>query len=172
MNYVELKKIINKLSGNIIIIGEFNEELEKLVSENKNILTCDHLTNSKGLGIGKKGKSKNINIKKIKRKYKNKKIDYILCNIEDVFKYQKTFIKDSIYIAKKEVYLFGKKDDVDVIQKKYNRYTNNTELTRLKEGIVLIVKTDFNPPKLKNIYYHIYDTMIAIADLISDILIS
>lgn len=172
MNYVELKNIINKLYGNIIIIGKFDEGLEKLVSENKKILSCDHLTNESGNGIGKKGKSKSINIKQLKKKYKKKKHDFILCNIEDIMKYQKTFVKDSIYIAKEKVYLFGKKDGLEKIKVKYERYTNKIEQLRLKEGIILSITTDFKPSKLKNIYYYIYDTIMYIIDLISDILIS
>lgn len=172
MNYIELKNIVNKLSGKIIVIGTFDENLEQLISENKNILSCDHLTNESKKGNGKKGKIKNINIKKIKKKYKIKKHDFILCNVQDIIKYQKTFIKDSIYITKNEVYLFGKKDLIEEINEKYKRYTNEIEKNRLKEGVILKVKTNFKPSKLKNIYYYIYDTTLNIIDLISDILIS
>lgn len=174
MNYVEFKNIINKLYGNIIIIGKFNDDLENLIDENKKIISCEHLTNEtkNGKGKSKKRINKSINIKKIKKRYKKKKHDFILCNIEDIFKYKKTFIKDSIYITKEEIYLFGKKDEIEDIQEKYKRYTNQIEKERLKEGIVLKIKTNFMPAKLKNIYYYVYDTIMYIIDLISDILIS
>lgn len=171
MNYVELKNVINKLYGNIIIIGKFDDELENLIKENKKILSCDHLTNKFSKGKTKSGKNKNINIKKIKKKYRKKKHDFMLCNIEDIIKYQKTFIKDSIYITKDEIYLFGKKDNIEVIKEKYERYTNCIQKKRLKEGTILKIKTNFLPAKLKNIYYYMYDSIMYVIDLISDILI-
>ena len=60
------------------------------------------------------------------------------------------------------------KIEIEDIQEKYKRYTNQIENERVKEGIILKVKTNFMPSKLKNIYYYVYDTIMYIIDLSSN----
>ena len=66
----------------------------------------------------------------------NKKVDFIICNIEEIKKYTKTFIKDSIYINKDMLYIYNIKDEElkQELIKKYKRYSTIVEEIKDNEG--------------------------------------
>ena len=93
----KLKNIIAKLEGRVLIIGFDDVDLTDCINNNTNIIDCDSLNlNNKAKGNGKLGKT--VNIKKLRKIYKKKKLDYIIVNMEAVEKYSKYFIKDSLYL--------------------------------------------------------------------------
>jgi len=97
----ELKEILENISGNILLIGNYSIKLEEIISKNENILYCDQLIGNNNSNDNTKGKkSKKLNIKKIKKHYKKNKINNTIVNYEEVKDYKNTFVKDSTYITK------------------------------------------------------------------------
>ena len=115
----ELKKIIKNLNGYVLTIG-LDDNYIKYIEQNNNIIDCYCLNNASDEGNEKGKKGKTIYINKIRKKFKKKNIDYIICNYDVIKKYMKTFIKDSVYINKNKLYYYG---DIDYeIISKYKRY--------------------------------------------------
>ena len=120
-------------------------------------------------------KGKTISIKKIRKVFKKKRIDYIICNIEDVNKFLRTFIRDSVYINSKKLYIYGLKKDLDVelIEKRYGRYNTKIEITKYeKEVLITINNSEAKNNKLKDFFYNISDCIYSLINLIGDLLIS
>lgn len=173
MKIYDIAKCVN---GNVLGIG-LEEDLIRILEQNERILDCK-LLNAKVKGTnskGKKEKAKKIRIKKLRKIFKKKRVDFIICNIDDVKKYLKTFIKDSVYINKEMLYIYNVKDEElknDLI-KKYKRY--NTEVEEIKEQDSTVLKIDNKKSYttlLKDITYSIIDTAVMIFNLISDILMN
>ena len=132
--YKSLYDIISNMSGFVLAIGT-DEKLGKKLENNELITKCDVLNGfSKNNKKGKREKIKTINIKKIRKIYKKKKVDYIICNYEQISKYLKTFIKDSVFINKTKLYFYG---DVDKnVIKKYQRYNADISIKEYKKLVL------------------------------------
>lgn len=164
----ELIKIIKKIDGTVLGIG-LKEELINELNENPNIIECNLLNpyvkgNKKFSLFNKK-----INIKKIKKKFKRKKIDYIICNFNEISNFLNTFVNDSVYINKKKVYYFGD-IDIELLKIRYSRYNS---LVKVKNKNLIEIdnynaKTNF----LKSIYYRTVDFKDKVIELIGDILMN
>lgn len=171
----KIYKIGKLLSGNVISIGA-DEELINILNENERIKNCDILNQKTKKITTKKNrkKTKTIKIKKLRKIYKKKKIDFILCDFYEIKKYQKTFIKDSVYINKDMLYIYNVDDNTkDEIIRKYKRY--NTKIEELKDKQKIILKIDNNNSKtnfFKDLKYLIIDTFFNIIDILSDILVN
>ena len=48
-------------------------------------------------------KTKKLNIKNLRKKYKKKGLNYMIVNAEDIMPYKNRFVRDSIYITKKSI---------------------------------------------------------------------
>ena len=130
----KLKTVIKKLNGNVLGIG-LSEDLTALIEKNDNITECN-LLNSYTKGKFKKSLfNKTIKIKKIRKVFKKKKIDYIICNYDEISNYLNTFVKDSIYINKGKLYFYCN-IDVDLLKLKYGRY--NVEINLIDKKIIEI----------------------------------
>lgn len=175
----ELTKIIKKLSGSVLSIG-LDEELNKELEKNNNIDELDEInliTKKKGnIKTTKKIKLKNkrINIKKLKKVYSKKKTNYIVCNYEVMKKYMRYFIKDSVYINNKFLYLYGTSTkEINMIIKRYKRYNVLIKPMENKEYFIIeIDNTNSKNNAFKDFFYFIYDTLELITDLIGDFLIN
>lgn len=173
----EIYKITNCVSGNILAIGVNNKIIKKL-EQNDRIKNCDLLDCEMPLVNEKnttKQKGKKIRIKKIRKIFKKKKIDFIICNINHVKKHLKTFIKDSVYINKDMLYIYDIKDEnlENELIKKYKRY--NVEIEKIKDEESTILKIDNKNSKtciIKDFIYLIIDNFFTIIDVISDILMN
>ncbi len=173
----ELSKIVKKISGSVLAIG-VDDSLSNELNSNEKIIELDILN----LYKKKKGKIKNskrikfkkINIKKLRKIYKKKGIDYILANYEEIKKYMRYFIKDSVYLNKNTLYLYGiSNDDVKDIVLKYKRYDVLVKTTNKNDYFIIeIDNKNSKNNKVKDILYFIYDTTILITDIIGDILIN
>lgn len=165
----KLKNIIAKLEGRVLIIGFDDVDLTDCINNNTNIIDCDSLNlNNKAKENGKLGKT--VNIKKLRKIYKKKKLDYIIVNMEAVEKYSKYFIKDSIYICKQKIYVFGANKD---FIKYYKRYDVEVASKKLKDSNLF----EINAIKSKNNiildnFYFIYDIVTELLDKIGDVLTS
>jgi len=166
----ELKDIVKKFEGKVISIGLY-EELCDIIEKNDKVLSYDILDNK----TEKKGKrklfgNKTININKIRKKYKKKKIDYIICDYETIKPYLKKFIKNSVYINKNKLYFYGD-IDVNLITKKYNRYDTKINVKKYKNtSIIEIDNTKSKNKMIKEIFYSIKDNGEAFIDIVGDIL--
>ena len=174
-----MKTIINIASctsGNVLGIG-VNRKIIESLNNNNRITNCNLLDSEMPLSENTKSKKKQkrIRMKKIRKEFKKKKIDFIICNIDTIKKYIKTFIKDSIYINKDMLYIYNIIDDEkkEEIIKKYKRY--NTKIKELKDGNTKILQIDNKNSKtnlIKDYTYLIIDTLTNIFELISDVLVS
>ncbi len=167
----ELKKIIKTLKGNVIAIG-INDELSGLIFDNKNVIKFYSLDNSKEKN-NSKGRSKIVNIRKLRKKFKKNKNDYLIANINELEKYLKYFIRDSIYITNKKVYLYGKlnSEKLSSLCSKYERYNLNIKLNKYKSYFILEINSKVKSNFFKDKFYFLIDSIDEIIDLITNILI-
>jgi len=164
-------------SGNVLGIG-VDEKITELLEQNSLVTNCNLLnsyTKQTKNKKTKKQKTKQIRIKKLRKVFKKKKVDFIICNIEEIKKYTKTFIKDSIYINKDMLYIYNIKDEElkQELIKKYKRY--NTIVEEIKDQETTILKIDNKNSKtniFKDIFYLIIDTLIQLFNIISDLLLN
>lgn len=164
-------------SGNVLGIG-VDEQITEILEQNNLVTNCNLLnsytkeTNQKPT---KKQRLKKIRIKKLRKVFKKKKVDFIICNIEEIKKYLKTFIKDSIYINKDMLYIYNINDEElkQELIKKYKRY--NTIVEEIKDENTTILKIDNKNSKtniIKDTIYLIIDTLTQLLNIISDLLLN
>lgn len=173
----ELKKIFSKLSKSVVGIG-LDDELSYTLESNDNILELDIINiekKKKGkLNNKTKNKSRKINIKKLKKIYNKKSVEYVICNYEVIKKYFRYFISDSIYMNNNKLYLYGTSmEDIKEIKKKYKRYNTLIKVTDEKKYFIIEIdnkesKNNFFKDKL----YFIVDTYNYLVDIIGDFLIN
>lgn len=170
-----LKKYVKNMNGSLIGIGIKDLDIIHEIDKNKKILMCDLLNSisPKSKSTDKKRHKKKY-VKNLKKQYKKKNIDNMIINVEEVEKMLKTFIRDSIYINKDQIYYFSKRKTIlEKIEKRYHRYTNDTEITKYEDGYILKINTANTKNKFfKDKLYYIIDTLSNGADIIADILIS
>lgn len=168
----ELKKILKTFSGNVLGIG-IDDDIKNIIDKNESILNCDILSNyikTKEKGKRKLFGNKTININKIRKKYKKKRIDYVICNYETIEPYMRKFVKNSVYINKNKLYFYGNVD-IDLIKTRYGRYKTKIEIKEYKNNyIVEIDNTNSKNNFIKDILYLIKDTISLIIDIIGNIL--
>lgn len=174
----ELKNICKEISGNVLTIGLEFPTVEQVLEKNDNIKVSYEMSfNGKKHGKNSKngGKEKNISIKKIRKIFKKNKIDYIICNIEDVERFLRTFIRDSVYINKNKLYIYGNKKqmDLELLEKRYGRYNTKIEVLEFeKEVLITIDSSESKINKYKDFLYNISDLGYSLINLIGDLLIS
>ena len=94
----------------------------------------------------------------------------MIVNAEDIIPYKNRFVRDSIYITKKSIYLIGNED---VLLAMYKRYSKQIEKIECLDGV--IIKIDVSKSKnnkIKDFLYFIKDSLLDISNAISDFLIS
>ena len=113
--------------------------------------------------------NKTIKIKKIRKVFKKKKIDYIICNYDEISNYLNTFVKDSIYINKGKLYFYGN-IDVDLLKLKYGRY--NVEINLIDKKIIEIDTSSAKNNFFKDNYYRLVDFKDRLVEIIGDVLMN
>lgn len=177
----ELEKICEKLQKSVLIVG-FNEEskLVKNIKKNKNIDTVYTLTNHLGEKYKKNKKKKklnaekNIDIKKLKKELKGQTFDYIVCDFNTVNPFFRSFVKNSILIANKKVYLYvdGLDYEHDQILYRYERYGSKTFKSGSKEEYLFEIDvTSARVPFYKTFLYWFKDVSYDFVEFIANILI-
>ena len=173
----KLEEIIKKTKGNVLTVCLDDKLMSAFNSNNKiNLYSID--SNVKQ-GVFKNkhkrntNKGKSIKIKKLRKYLKKKSVDHLFCNMNEMFKYYKYFIKDSIYLNNNKLYIYADKEvDKDLIIKNYNRYKVEIECTEYKNGYIIIVdNTQSKNDYFKDKIYFIKDTLYNIAETIGNILI-
>ncbi len=173
----QVLEIIEKIKGSLLGIGLEDETLLDAIEENENIKTCYLLSNlsltGKRFSITKHGKSKKINIKKIKKQFKKKSLDNIICNFDIIKQFYRSFIPNSIYLCNKTIYIYGKKQDLEKIKPKYQRYTNKIVIEESENDSVMKINVQNTKSHFfKDASYKIVDFASDSIELITDILIN
>lgn len=169
----ELKKIIKSLNGRVLAFGFKLDKFEKIVDLNKNITSFDVLDEL----IRKKnklfGRNKTILISDLRKKYKRKNIDDIILNVDSMDKYMIELVKETIYIGKKNVYLYGKKALVEETLNKYRRYNINYQVFDFKDNEIVRINIENSKNNyFKDKYYVIKDKVSKLTDYLIDFLTS
>lgn len=168
------KKIVKNLSGFVLGVGYLNNSILTEINKNNNI-EVDILSNNSLLtdmnmidsNVSKKGKR--VNIKKLRKSFRNKKPDYILCNVDSINKYLKYFIKDSLYITRNKIYIYSDSNETELedIFKKYKRYHDDVIL---EKDLIIINTINYKRNIFKNIWYYIVDSFVNLYEAIGNIL--
>lgn len=180
MKEIEKKiyQILKKIDGNVLAIGLDDDNMLKLLEENNNIAECNLLnasSNQKGMKRKIKKQKKNFNIRQLRKKFHKKKVDYIICNMNDIYPYIKTFIKDSVYINRKKLYFYGdmKKYDLDKIISRYKKYGARIEQTFYNNYfLITILNEKSKTNKIKDSWFSLVDFMHFLYEIIGDLLIN
>ena len=173
----QILEIIKSIKGSLLGIGLNDSELLDAIENNDNIHTCYILSStsltSKKFNMSKRGKNKKINIKKIKKHFKKKSLDTVICNYETIKQFQKSFVPNSVYLNKGILYIYGEDEEINNLKLKYERYTNDIEITKYKNQVIMKV----NNKNTKNNFfkdngYKIKDFFSETIEIITDILIN
>lgn len=167
----ELKSILKKIEGKVVVFGINLNKYIKMLEINDKITFIDILEDISKSKTKIKGKTNTIYINQLRKRYKKHNIDVIICNVDTIENNLINLIKETIYIGKRNIYLFGTKEKVLEALKKYQRYNITYEILDFNEKI--IVKIDNSKAKnnfFKDIYYLIIDKIKKLLNLITDIL--
>ncbi len=170
-----LQKQINNMEGSLLGIGITSDKLKKAIEKNDKITLCNLLEENTKKTKKKKfsvlNKPRTVNIKKIKKVFRKKRVDNIICNSKTIIPFQKTFVRDSVYINKNKLYIYGKKEELETLKTKYNRYTKEVELKKEGNEYILIVNNkNTKNNKIKDIGYWWKDTGNSFLDFLTLIL--
>ena len=164
----EILNIVNKMKGSLLGIGITDTAILDAIENNNDIHTCFILSNlsltGKKFSITKRGRSKKVNIKKIKKQFKKKSLDNVICNYGIIKQFQRSFVPNSIYINNGYLYIYGSKTEIESLKKKYQRYTNDITINETKDGFIMKI----NNQKTKNNFFK--DALFKIKDFTSDTL--
>jgi hypothetical protein len=175
------KELINsfkEITGNVLTIGVNSQELLKnLEKKNINLYSlnksgCSKHNSQKNL-INKDGKK--INIKKLRKYFYKKSLDYIICNFQEIKNYTKYFVKDSICINSNTliIYTTNLNLDIDYLVKQYKRYTADVLVKKEKEYVIIKVNNkNTKNKKIKEKMYYVQDSFHNFSNFVSDILVS
>lgn len=160
MNKIEKVLLDNSrtMHGSVLGFGSLDEKLLSEIDKNQNITTFTVLSdlNYTG-GEGKKrGPSKKISYRKIRKKFRKQNIQYIIASYDDLHGYHRRFISDSLYLAEYSVILFVKNEDIDIdiIKKRYARYHQKCDVISCRDGVVFkITKKDYKENRIRDTFY-------------------
>ena len=174
----ELLKIVKKMDGSLLGIGIEKEKILDEINKNDKILTCFLLENNKK-GVKSKlsfsGRRKKANIKKLKKTFGKKRLNNVICNYEYSKKFMRQFVPGSVAINNGKLYLYGTMTDEEVesVQKKYNRYTSDIEIKKLKDEYLIIVNNENTKNRFfKDKLYSIKDLGERFIDILTNLLIN
>lgn len=160
---------LRKIEGSVLAIG-LDSKKQSILENNKKICECYLLDSGKEEGTSFKGKSKTINIRKIKKVFKKKRFDYIVGNFLELEPYLRSFIKNSIYLNKGKLYFYNMTDfDLDELKNRYSRYNACVEI---KKNLIIIDNSQAKTNVFKNIFYYICDLIYDVIDYIGKILVN
>lgn len=178
-----MKKIydeIKNIKGNVLCICVNDDKIMKTLNKNKDVNLFEFSRNEKRKLFSKRKKvklnnEKKVKIKKFRKAFKKKKIDYIIIDVNNIYDYFKYMAANCIYVCSKKVYLYGKSDFVtaDFVAHKFKRYKAIINcITDTDEYLVVANVKNTEYSKVKEIFYLIIDTFINLGDMITVLLTS
>lgn len=173
----DLYNIAKCVSGNVLLIGVDDSKIFDIINSNDKVLICNSLNNFKQKKMycdsTTTSKTKTIKVKKMKKIFKKKKVDFILCNSIEMKKHMKLFLSSSVYINSNMLYMYGNKNEVDYEEliKKYKRYCKDIKIEFKKDDFIIYIDNkNTKTNKIKDIFYYIIDTISNARNLIADIM--
>lgn len=179
----ELIKILKKIEGRVLVIGQNTSALNKVILENNNIYSCDIFSINSGSGKSKKNtgelnekKDRQIILRNIDKEYKKKDLDYIFCDIEVIQKEVNYFIKNSLFLSKHKIYIYGNVSDYDLetLMDRYKKYNLEMNLNKKDKTYILEITSNSKYKKFKTkknlILYNMVDLLNKLIDSTGDIM--
>ena len=178
-----MKKIISDIhtfKGNVLCIGVTDDKILSGLNKNNNIglYELSRPEPRKIFSRRKRVKTKNgksVPIKKFRKIFKKKSIEYLIIDLNSVYDYYKYMSSNSIYVCNKKIYLYGSSKMITAndVGKKFKRYKTKVECVQDGDNYLVIVdsylaKFSF----MKEKYYLIIDSLINLSDMISYFLTS
>lgn len=171
---------IRTFTGNVTLVAVNDNKIKKNLSKNNNIniFELNRPERGKLFSKGKKLKSssgKKVNIKKFRKIFKKKSVDYLIIDLNNVFDYYKYMASNSIYICNKKIYIYGNSDYLTAkdIAKKFKRYTKSIECIQIDNEYLVIVDCKNTKYRyFKERFYLVIDTFLNLGDMISYFLTS
>ena len=180
MNKIEkvLLDSIKNMDGFILGFGSFSDKITSIIDKFDSITEFTTLSDGKIITDnkdGKKSKTKKVLYKKIRKKFKNKNVNYIIASYEELESYKRRFISDSLYIANKSIYIYVHDKDIDIntIKHRYERLNENVEITECRDGYVLYIeKKNYKKNIIRDKFYLIIDAIVDGFNFFGDMIIS
>lgn len=145
--------ILKKISGSIILIGSIDS---KYLGDD---LTEVYYLNDKYSGSASSEAGNSIDISKsmflkdLHKHFKNG-IDNICANFDEIKNYVPAFLRESLKITKKDIYvIFKYKKDFEFLKKKFKRFNLEIEKYEFDKQLVMKVKVSKTSGFKRNIYY-------------------
>lgn len=178
-----MERIINDIKdfkGNTVCIGVEDNKIKRTLNKNKNVsvFELNRLQSRKIFSKKKRLKTTNgisVKIKKFRKIFKKKSIEYVIIDLNNMFDYYKYMASNSIYICNKKIYIYGNSDYVTAksVAQKFKRYKTNIETLQIDNDYLVIVeckKAKYS--RIKEKFYLIIDTFHNLGDMISYFLTS
>lgn len=164
----KIDSMIPFLRGGVLGFGIKDEDTLKAIEKNKKIIACDLI---ESISINKeksKGFKRKISFRKLKKRYCNKKVDFIIVNESEMKYLEKKLIPFYIDACVYNIYIYGDYQ-LEKISKRFKRYN---ALVKDEDGVLVISLEGAKHKRFKDPFYYVYDTVIDIFDILSDFLVS
>ena len=166
---------VKNMQGSVLGFGNISQKIIDSIDKNDNILEFTLLSGDSSVkGGSDRGASKKIPYHKIYKKFRKKNIASIIASYDELEKYKRRFISDSLCLAKQNVVVFVKDNniDADIIKKRYDRYHQNCEMINCRDGIVLIITKDkYKKNKLRDKFYLFINCIEDVINFIGDLFV-
>ena len=161
---------LKKISGSVLGIGLSNKE-QQIIDKNDKVIECYLLNSNSTTSLGNsKEYTKVIDIKKIRKIFRKKSFDYIICNFEELKPYLRSFIKNSIYLSRNKIYFYSINDfELEELKNRYTRYGSNVEI---KKDLFIVDNNNSKTNIFKNIFYYFCDLIYDVIDYIGKMLVN
>lgn len=166
-----LVRYAKKIEGNVLALGNFDKNFIDTLRENKKVVGFDLLGEVQGESGKGKGRKKRIPFKKIYKRYKKKKIDYIVSSYDDLMGYKRRFIIDSVALSTNTIVVLKNEAHLELVKNRFSRYPVVIEEHIEKNGYILIISHEEKSIKHKRIYL-LKDTIIDGLEMFGDLFIS
>ncbi len=171
---------IKEFKGNVLCIGVTDNKIMSALKKNQKLGVYELSRDKPRRFWGSKkrmkiAKGKTVKIKKFRKSFKKKSIEYVIIDWNSIFDCYKFIASNSIYVCRKKIYIYGNSDYISakVVAKKFERYNTKIERIQLDDDYLVIV--DCSKAKysyLKEKIYLIIDTFHNLGDMISYFLTS
>jgi len=160
---------LKKISGSVLGIG-LSEKEQIILEKNDKVLECYLLNSNSTNNTNSKGRSKVVDIRKIKKIFRKKSFDYIIGNFDELKPYLRSFIKNSIYLNRNKIYYYNINDfELEELQNRYIRYGSIIEI---KKNLVIIDNSNSKTNIFKTIFYYLCDLIYDVIDYIGKMLVN
>lgn len=171
---------IKNFKGNVLCIGVTDKKILSSLKKNSKIGIYELSRDKPTRLFGHKNrvkihKGKTIRIKKFRKLFKKKSIEYLIIDLNSIFDHYKFVASNSVYICRKKIYIYGNSDYIDakLVAKKFERYKTTIERIQIHNEYLVVV--DCSKAKysfFKEKFYLIVDTFHNLGDMISYFLTS